>query len=460
MAGGVNEDEPGRSWWHEQASRNHHGSHLDLLHEPFTTLPRDMHAIIVPTGRGPDAMRIALTVARKLDCALVALCSKGSSAKEVAQLPEASGVRLIAIDTDALPETALPAFRTDSVLAKTRFERKTDTSAKRNFGLKLAKLIGWEHIAFLDDDIDVPEPRDLRAAAGLTAQFAGVALTVEGMPDNSVVCHAYREAGGDQKVFVGGGALAVAVSKTTSFFPNVYNEDWLFLLGDAGLQTTTSIGRVLQQPYDPFGNAERAQREELGDTLAEGLFWSLDNDGSLPDTSREYWVNALARRAAFVNDVTAMVEGMWRTRRRDRMLIALNAARRRAEFITPELCVRYIHAWRADRFTWRRHLMDACRDHVVPGSKARRYRRSLPGVHALLLRSLGLPQEAFHLSLPEEFHKNPANLRRSVSRAVGEGVAGDRGVRPFDVAEPIVQAGCAPVGDLDRQRNLLESQLA
>ena len=409
MASGVSEEEPGRPCSPRQVSKNHHGSHRHLLHDPFISFPRDMHALIVPTGRPSAAMRTALLVAGKLDCTLVALCSKGSVAKEVAELPEAAGVKLIAIDTEALPEAALPPFRTDAVLRNTRFERKTDTSAKRNFGLKLAKLIGWEQIAFLDDDIEVPEPLDLRDAAGLAARFAGVGLTVEGMPDNSVVCHAYREAGGCQKVFVGGGALAVAVSKTNSFFPNIYNEDWFFLLNDEGLQPTTSIGRVEQKEYDPFATVDRARREELGDCLAEGLFWLLDNGGSLRDVGPAHWAEALDRRAGFVNDVTEMVAAMWRSERRDRMLASLQAARRRAGFITPELCMSYIEAWRADRFIWRRHLQDACRDYVVPGSRARKYRRSLAGVSALLL-SLGLPRDACHLSLPKEFYKNPADL--------------------------------------------------
>jgi hypothetical protein len=373
-----------------------------------------MDALIVPTGRDASAMRSALAVAGKLNCTLVALCSKGSAANEVAALPEAGGVKLIAIDTDALPPAALPRFRTDAVLARTRFERKTDTSAKRNFGLLLAKLIGWERIAFLDDDIVMREPLDLRDAAGLTTRFAGVALTVKGMPDNSVVCHAYREAGGDQGVFVGGGALAVAVSKTTSFFPNIYNEDWFFLLGDDGLQATTSIGQAEQKEYDPFQYESRARREELGDCLAEGLFWLLDNGGSLQDAARAHWVGALARRTAFVDDVIAMVTVMPDSDRRRRMLISLRAARGRARYITPELCVRYIEAWRADRFTWRRHLREAELKHMIRGRRARSFRKSLPGVRALL-RSLGLKQDAFHLSLPEELHKNPADLDGTAS---------------------------------------------
>ena len=96
------------------------------------------------------------------------------------------------------------------------------------------------------------------------------------------------------------------------------------------------------------------------------------------------------------------------------MLISLRAARGRARFVTPELCVRYVEAWREDRFTWRRHLREAYRNHVVRKRRAHKDRRSLPGVRGLL-RSLGLPQTAFHLSLPQELHEDPADLDGTAS---------------------------------------------
>jgi glycosyltransferase involved in cell wall biosynthesis len=393
----------------ELTSRWHHGSHRKLL-TSSTSQPMPVDAIIVPTGREAAAMREALRVAGELGCTLVALCSKSSSAAEVAALPEAEGVRLVAIDADELPHGALPSFRTCGLLAGSRFERKTDTSAKRNFGLLLAKLVGWNKVVFLDDDIVVPDPLDLRVAAGLASEFAGVGMNIEGMPDNSVVCHAYREAGGPQDNFVGGGALAVAVNSTTSFFPNVYNEDWFFLLDEDGLQKTTLIGTAVQEWYDPFGNEDRARREEFGDTLAEGLFWLLDVGRSIRDADAVFWQKFIERRRGFIAEVTAMVQPIDPVERRIRMLESLTAARERSERITPRWCAQYIEAWREDRFVWRRHLQEMFDRHVVRRRKGRKDRDTPEGVRDLL-RSLGLSATSFHLRLaPQLLDKNSADL--------------------------------------------------
>ncbi len=402
-------------------SRHHHGSHRHLLIPASQPYPMDVDAIIVPTGRSAAAMRTALTLAGKLDCTLLALCSKWSSAEAVANLPEAKGVRLITIDAGELPDGVMPSFRTCGVLAGTRFERRTDTSAKRNLGLLLARLIGWNKVVFLDDDIAVPEPLDLRDAAGLTSYYAGVGLNIVGMPDNSVVCHAYRDAGGRQDMFVGGGALAVAVNSTTSFFPNIYNEDWFFLLDDDGLQATTLTGQAVQTEYDPFADENRARREELGDTLAEGLFWLLDNGDSLADADHAHWVRYIARRRDFIAEVESLVErNIADPARRTPMRRSLAAAHARSQHVTPGLCVRYVDAWREDRFTWRRHVQEMFRNHVVRKRKKHRDRRSVVGVRGML-RSLGLPAASFHLSLPEErLDHDPAGLRVALPPAVGE----------------------------------------
>ena len=67
-----------------------------------------------------------------------------------------------------------------------------------------------------------------------------------------MVCHAFRKAGGRQATFVGGGALAVEVERNCSFFPNVYNEDWFYMLNaEKRLQSVATVGEVLQYPYDP-----------------------------------------------------------------------------------------------------------------------------------------------------------------------------------------------------------------
>jgi len=259
----------------------------------------------------------------------------------------------------------LPSFETCGRVDKTRFDRHTDISRKRNLGLLIARVAAWQRIVFLDDDIQIPEPDDLSRAAALTDRYAGVGLNIHGFPDNSVVCHAYREAGGAQDVFVGGGALAIHTRSTNSFFPNIYNEDWLFLLGEGKLRPTAVTGIAIQQPYEPFADERRARAEEFGDAFAEGLFWLLDEGRSLLDANTGYWRQYLAKRASFIVETMEMVSRTERKPERKAMkLSSLKAALGRSHYIRPEWCEEYLHAWRADRLTWQRHLK-----HIQPDRK-------------------------------------------------------------------------------------------
>jgi hypothetical protein len=383
---------------HRKRSEHHHGSHRSLLDErPKVDYPSDVDAIIVPTNRNVAMLESAIQLASKLKSTLVVLCSMWSSAKDVAEAVKGKGVGLIAVDISRLPAGLVPSFETCQVLASARLERKTDTSLKRNFGLLLARLIGWQRIVFLDDDIQVPEPTDLSNAVALTEDYAGVGLAIEGMPDNSVVCHAFREAGGAQEMFIGGGALAIGAKSMTSFFPNIYNEAWFFLLDENGLRPTAITGRAIQKEYDPF-REQRARGEELGDCLAEGLFWLLDNGRSLQDATEGHWRGFLRARREFITDVIGMVERMdGEPSQRHRMLLALKAARGRNHSIKPELCVNFVKAWRNDRARWSDHLAELHRKHGIEGPIGKG--RSVDEVRAMF-RSMDVPDHVTQLHLP------------------------------------------------------------
>ncbi len=198
----------------------------------------------------------------------------------------------------------LPDWETSRLLAGTVFAGRTDVSAKRNLGLLLSHLLGWSRVLFLDDDIHGLNPDDVRRASGLLDTHNAVGLSIGGFPDNSVVCHAYRQAGGRQQSFIGGGALTVQVKRSNSFFPDIYNEDWFFLLdGDKGIQPVARTGEVRQYPYDPFRNPDRARAEELGDVLAEGLYWLLDQGRSIMDADQAHWSWFLPKRKRFIEHV-------------------------------------------------------------------------------------------------------------------------------------------------------------
>jgi hypothetical protein len=350
----------------------HHGSHEHLLSR-VETAPTDsgVDAIIVPTVRRPANLAEASVLALALGSTLVTLHSGTltTAAAVVNGMPEEIG--FVAIDIPRLArlgpvhsscQLRLPRWETSELLEGTRFARRTDLSLKRNLALMLSHMAGWSRILFLDDDIIQIDPDDVRRASSLLGRFSAVGLRLRGpVLDHSVVCEAYRRLGGKQDSFVGGGALAIESSigfSRRAFFPDVYNDDWFFLLdGENGLQATGVVESVTQLPYDPFRTPQRAIDQELGDVLAEGVYWLLDQDRPIRDANEEHWRTFLKRRHVFISRVLEMVDTSdLRADEKERMTAALRGALNRLASIEPAFCERYLHAWSRDREKWRHHL--------------------------------------------------------------------------------------------------------
>ena len=343
---------------------HHHGSHRTLIwtaDEPPPSARVD--AIFVPTARPVAYLKEAAAGALKLRCPLVTLHSKKWTNAFAAAAYLDPAVDLIAIDVPETAQLRLPELRTSRLVAGTIFERRTDLSTKRNLALVLSHKLRWNRIIFLDDDIRVPDPLDLSKAAGLLDAHSAVGLGIGGFPDNSVVCHAFRDSGGKQETFIGGGAMAVAVRRNRSFFPNIYNDDWFFVL-DAGkrLQQVATVGEVLQYPYDPY-RAERARAEEFGDVLAEGIFWVLDQGKPSSEGDLRHWGAFLEHRKQFIKQVRKMVASQAGIKPAERMRMqqALAAALGRCERISPEFCVAYLRALASDQDRWQRHIQQILR---------------------------------------------------------------------------------------------------
>src|SRR5260370_12026888 len=251
---------------------HHHGSHRPLIWPADESTPRvAVDAIFVPTARPVAYLKQAAAAALFLRCPLVTLHSRKWTNAFAAAAYLDPAVDLIAIDVPDSAQLRLPELETSRLLTGTIFERRTTLSTKRNLALVLSHMLRWKRIIFLDDDIRVPNPSDLSRAASLLDAHTAVGLGIGGFPDNSMVCHAFRAGGGRQETFIGGGAMAIAMKRNRSFFPNVYNEDWVFLLDACKrLQPVATVGQVLQYPYDPY-RVDRARAEEVGAVLAEGI---------------------------------------------------------------------------------------------------------------------------------------------------------------------------------------------
>jgi hypothetical protein len=382
-----------------------------------------VHAIVVPTSRSSDSLWSAVALARHHHCPILVLCSKLASAREVKRRAEWADVDIIAIDM-ALIGDVLPRFETDQVLNGTGLDRDSDISAKRNLGLIFALLAGWQRIVFLDDDIVVPNRDDLKKAAGLLHHYPAVGLGLAGFPDNSVVCHANRAVGRFQETFIGGGAMAVDVGRMNSFFPNIYNEDWFFLVGERKSREYGVIGQADQAAYDPYATADRARSEEFGDCLAEGLYALLDINEFARSAEKEFWEAFLTARRTLIENIIGSLHGVSESPEvRDRMRTALSAALARCREIDAALCVRYLDAWRNDRATWSQFVL----------RKSHGQRKSGPSAAIL---SLGLPAECFG--------ENGTDL----DGVAVPGLARDLPLLPVSPAEPDVEPGGGSVGFL------------
>jgi hypothetical protein len=339
----------------------HIESHAALLQQPADaeTAQRTLDAIIVPTIR-PQSLRAAAGLAGEIGCALVVLCSTPEQAEQALSKCGPMAGEMLASYMPESADDGLLSFLT-SVHPENDVERSShgDIAQKRNGGLLLARLCGWRTIMFLDDDIRNLTADAVSRASALTARFQAAGFTMEDYPDNSVVCHAHRLAGGEQRVFPGGSALVIDVGRCDTLFPAVYNEDWLFMLEAVQSRSVAAAGTLSQLEYRPFAHPRRAAAEEFGDLIAEGLYRLLHEEADVADATYPYWQSAIERRFQLIDhiaeqlllrDTGAPVTGS--------ALMSLAAARRRLTTISPLACLSFLRAWRTDLDVWRHRLLN------------------------------------------------------------------------------------------------------
>jgi hypothetical protein len=349
------------------SSSGHPGSHHQLIQpvQPGGARTSDVDAVIVPTRRPGVELASPLALARRYRCPLVVLHSGQAGVCQAYLAGDQRDVEFVGVDMSTPPFGVLPEFGSDKLLRKSVFARDSDLSAKRNIALLLAIRCGWRRIVFLDDDITIQRASDVDEAAALLDRCGVVGLGLDGFPDNSVVCHANRDTAGPQEMFVGGGAMLVDAERCTSFFPDIYNDDWFFLLPTVETTSIPVVGRAHQAGYDPYADVERARSEEFGDCLAEGLYAVLDRGGKISAVDQDYWEGFLRIRRQFIAAILDRTREH-RSVASDRMRAALTAAMERSHEITAGDCDRYLTAWRDDVARWAEFVDEARADSGRP----------------------------------------------------------------------------------------------
>jgi hypothetical protein len=375
--------------WEEFAAR-HHSSHRSLLPQ-FAVIPEQtrheserslrVDAIIVPAYRPASGLDHAIDVAAMAGAVLVLMCSgQITAAAALARVRESNkGIQAVAIDTAGIHQQ-IPKFATDHHRPAT-FMRRHDANGKRNLALLLARLMGWQRVMLLNDDVRGLDRAKLQnACAQLDAlmsktqdsqSFAAVGWAFSSFPDNSVVCHAHRLVGGTQSTFVSDGALILTVSAELPYFPAIYNEDWFFLYDGLVAGRVLLAGHELNQlPYNPFARPQRAQAEEFGDVLGEGLFGLLhepvpavvidEDPRKRSDTMIDpnYWQEVVEHRRRFVQDIVSRLElpGRRVAAKRSQVMASLSAALACHDPSWPLSLALWVRDWRHDVERWQELL--------------------------------------------------------------------------------------------------------
>lgn len=313
-------------------------------------------AIVVPAARPAANLESALRLGADLDVPVVVLCSVHADPDEVLRLADLAGARCTAVDLAEPVDPGFPPLET-SHFGEAMVGSHGDLSLKRNLGLVLGRACRWSTLLFLDDDIRGVAPTLVRRAVGTLREHSAAGMPATAYPDNSTVCHARRLGGAEQGVFVSGSALAVRLDggRPGSFFPEVYNEDWLFLAPFLEERAVARVGSVRQTRYDPFAQPLRAGGEEFGDVLAEGLVGVLHAGPAEPATRPDYWADFLLRRAEFI---AAAADGCRRSGdpAAPRAVRALAVAEQARARLSPAVLADYVTAWRADLRRWQEYL--------------------------------------------------------------------------------------------------------
>ena len=380
-----------------------HLHHLPVVHGAGPVGGCD--AVVVPTSRDPlasptrgfaHAARLA-AVHRAPLLVLVSRAAATLSARtEITRRVAVATASAIAPEVVALADVRPSiTFRTDAcelpglasrTLGMTNVP-SSDAPAKRNAAIEIAARRGWRNLLFVDDDITAWRARTRPGGGSSTLNVDGLQVAMgaldggehraigwaaERHADNSVLCRLRRHADLPQGTFIGAGALGIAVDPATPFFPGIYNEDWLFVIGllRLGRGAVARAGRVYQDRPAGFPTPARAVYEELGDVLGEALMNLALAPGPVfaAASDAEFWRHALARRAEMIERITARlvdhtdaateVEARWALPVLDRLR---ELHRTLSASVAHDLCD-YVAAWRADLRTWRRHLtgvMDA-----------------------------------------------------------------------------------------------------
>lgn len=264
-------------------------------------------AYIITRGDHPRLDHQSTRLAKEVD-AVFALCSEMPKFTSQNSSTSASFLQL---DRSWLENT--PSFA-HAPSCREVLMRKFSIPYKRNFAIAHARLNKFRYILLIDDDIIFRDGIGRRAKAILINGAAAYGTYSLYHPDKSITdLWLHKERGLAPVVAISGNCIALDVDRPLSFFPEVYNEDWLFFQALIELQGGKIVGgeNVVQLPPRPK-SLEQAKFQQFGEVLAGCLITpASDNGPSLFDlTSKSHVERILHERQCSLRSLEIMWDGL------------------------------------------------------------------------------------------------------------------------------------------------------
>lgn len=180
----------------------------------------------------------------------------------------------------------------------------------RNYALVLAKLLGFRRVIMIDDDIIFKGTKRIFNILSALSRFDIVGARTTGMPDDSVVGHIIRALGLQPDEFISGQFVGIDTDSMDYYFPNIYNEDWIFFLFQTANTSLGRISEVEQLIYDPFRDFRRKSLfQEFGEIAVDGVFEAVvaKKEMSLLN-AKDFWTNVCRERAKLLKELTGAVK--------------------------------------------------------------------------------------------------------------------------------------------------------
>ena len=227
-----------------------------------------------------------------------------------------------------------------------------NTGLVRNYEIMLSKVIGFQKVVFVDDDVSIKNPELLRATFRMLEHVDFVGARIGGLADQSIIGHVgLRQGDPELPEFVSGGFMGFRLESVMEPFMNYYNEDWIWILMHKTASYAMTPAKIIHQTFHSMvrNGSNRAIRQEMGEMLLEGV-WNVAPSRNLPLlTVRSVWKRVIADRVFWIHDIAEKCR-----QQNDRVGVAIaTALLRHASTISPSLLAAIFEQYFALLPKWR-----------------------------------------------------------------------------------------------------------